>query len=75
MTTILWNLNRFKQFFTRKFLGKFGIKRILKLPPHIAYVATLPRETLMLAKQTINDKLQGSVTTYLKCDGVVNNQI
>jgi len=23
----------------------------------------------------INDKLQGSVTTYLRCVGVVNNQI
>jgi len=39
------------------------------------YVATLPRETLMSAKQAINDKLQGSVATYLRCDWVVNNQI
>jgi len=29
----------------------------------------------MSAKQTINDKLQGSVATYLRCGGVVNNQI
>jgi len=29
----------------------------------------------MTAKQAINDKLQGSVATYLGCDGVVNNQI
>jgi len=29
----------------------------------------------MSAKRAINDKLQGSVTTYLRCDGVVNNQI
>ena len=29
----------------------------------------------MSAKQAINDKLQGSVTTYLRCGGVVNNQI
>jgi len=29
----------------------------------------------MSAKQAINDKLQGSVATYLSCDGVVNNQI
>ena len=33
---------------------------------------TLPRETLMSAKQAINDKLQGSVATYLRCGGVVN---
>ena len=29
----------------------------------------------MSAKQAINDKLQGSVATYLSCGGVVNNQI
>jgi len=26
-------------------------------------------------KQAINDELQGSVATYLRCGGVVNNQI
>ena len=29
----------------------------------------------MSAKQTINDKLQGRVSTYLRYGGVVNNQI
>jgi len=29
----------------------------------------------MSAKQAINDKLQGSAATYLRCGGVVNNQI
>jgi len=29
----------------------------------------------MSAKQAINDKLQGSVATYLRCGVVVNNQI
>jgi len=29
----------------------------------------------MSAKQAINDKLQGSVATYLRCGRVVNNQI
>jgi len=48
---------------------------LLKIPPHLAYIATLPRETLMSAKQAINDKLQGSVATYWRCCGVVNNQI
>ena len=38
-------------------------------------VATLPRETLMSAKQAINDKLQASVATYLRRRGVVNSQI
>ena len=41
----------------------------------IAYVATLPCETLLSAKQAINDKLQGGVATYLRCGGVHNNQI
>ena len=29
----------------------------------------------MTAKQAINDKLQGSVATYLRYNGVVNNHI
>jgi len=41
----------------------------------MACVAILPCETLLSAKQAINDKLQGSVAAYLRCGGVVNNQI
>jgi len=29
----------------------------------------------MSEKTAVNDKLPGSVATYLGCDGVVNNQI
>ena len=56
MTIILAKLNRFKQefFFSGKFLGKFAVKRILKIPPHLAYVATLPCETLMSAKKKLS---------------------
>ena len=75
MTIILSNLNRFTIFFTRTFLGKFAIKCVLKIPPRLAYVATLPCETLMSSKQVNNDKLQGTVATYLMCGGGVNNQI
>ena len=77
MTIILLNIdiNRFTIFFTGRFPGKFAVKCILKTPPHLAYVATLPCETLMSAKQAINDKLQGSVATHLWCGGLVNNQI
>ena len=71
MTIILSNLNWFKKIFT----GKFALEWILKIAPHFAYVATLPCETLMTAKQAIDDKLQGSIATYLRCGGVVNNQI
>jgi len=57
---------------------KFSVKWILIIPPHHAYVATLHCETLVSANQTINDKLQGSVATYLTYGGdrgVVNNHI
>jgi len=47
----------------------------IKIPPHVAYVATLLCETLMTAIQATNDKLQGSVATYLRWGVVVNNQI
>jgi len=53
MTLILSILNRFKIFFTGRLLGKFAVKWISKIPPHLAYVATLPCETLMSAKQAI----------------------
>ena len=51
VTIILSNLNRFRKKITRKFLGNFAVKRILKVPPHLAYIATLPCETFMSAKQ------------------------
>jgi len=63
MTIVLSNLNRLKKFIG-SFLGKFVVKWILKIPPHLAYVATLPCETLMSAKHTIDDTLQGSVAKY-----------
>jgi len=59
---------------TLRFFGKFVVKWILKIPPHLAYVATLLRETLMSAKQAISNKFH-SFATYLRCCGDVNNQI
>ena len=76
ITIILSNLNRFtKLFFTEKFLGEFSVKCILNIPPHLACVATLPCDTLISAKQAINDRLSGSVATYLRCGGLINDQI
>jgi len=66
MTTILSNLNRLKKFFSLE-------DSLVNL--HLAQVATLPCETLMLAKQATNNNLQGSVATHLKCGCVTNNQI
>jgi len=74
MTVILSNFNRFQKKITVRFLGKFAVKWLLKIPPNLAYVATPPCETLMSAKQALNDKLQGSVAAYLRSGGVVNNQ-
>jgi len=62
-------------FFNVRFLGKFAVKCILKILLYLAYVATLLRETLMSAKQAVNDKLQSSVATHLRCGGFFNNQI
>jgi len=65
MTTIPSNLNQFIQKKIQwNIPRKFVVKWVLKIPPHIACVATLPCEKLMSAKQAINDKLQGSVATY-----------
>ena len=75
MTIFLSNLKRLKKVFPGRFLSKYAVKWILKIPPHLAYVATLPCKTLMSAKQATNDKLQGSVPTHLRCGGGVNNQI
>jgi len=73
-TIILANIYRFTNFLTGRFLCKFAVKRVLNIPSHLAYVATLPCETLM-SKRAISDKLQGSVATYLRCGGVVIDQI
>jgi len=38
---------------TGRFLGKFVDKWILKIPLHLAYVATLPCETLVSANKSL----------------------
>ena len=53
MTIILSILHRFKIFFTGRFLGKFAVKWISKIPLYLAYVATLPCQTLMSAKEPL----------------------
>ena len=71
LTTIsLSNIYLLMNFLTGRFLSKFAVKWIFNIPSHLAYVATLPCETLM-SKLAISDKLQSSVATYLRCGGVV----
>ena len=59
MTIILSKVNRF----LKKSLEDSMIN--LQLNP-FAYVATLPCETFMSAKQAPNEKLQGNVAAYLR---------
>ena len=47
-------LTDLRNIFTGRFLSKFAVKWVFKIAPHLAYVATLPCETLMSAKQAIN---------------------
>ena len=63
MTKFCQFLTDLKKFFTGRFRGKFAVKWISAIPPNLAYVATLPCETLLSAKQVVNNKLQGSVAT------------
>jgi len=47
-----------------------AVKWLVKIPSLLAYVATLPCETLMSENNVVHD-----VVTYLRCGGVVNNEI
>ena len=67
-------LNRLKKFHW-KIPWQICSYMVLIIPPYLAYVATLPCETSMSAKQAISNKLQGSVVERLRRGGVVNNQI
>ena len=76
------SVNSRRIFFTVRFSSEFAAKGLLKIPLHLIYAATLPCETLMSENElqsrsnvVINDKLHGTVITYLRRGGVVNNQI
>ena len=75
MAIIQTNLNRFT-IFTARLFDKLAVKWILTNPPLLAYIATLTTLWNSSVRKVINDKLQGSVATYLRMGGgVVNNQI
>ena len=58
MTIILSILNRFKIFFSvEDSLVNLQLNGYQKIPPYVAYVATLPCEILMSAKQAGEKKL------------------
>jgi len=65
------NLSRFKKI-TGRFCSKFAVKRLLKIPPHLAYAATLHCETLMPENKQLTTKYKVvHIATYLTCGGVV----
>jgi len=73
---ILSNLNRFSKFFVKTIFSKFAVKYLLKIPPKSALCCQVCHTTLWnnnVTKQA--NRLQGCVATFLKCGGVVNNQI
>ena len=66
MAIILSNLKRFPKFLHWNIPRQIWLNWLLEI---LAYVATLPCETLVSEKIAINDTLQGSVATYLRFFG------
>ena len=76
------NINKLTYLPTYLLFSLFAAKYLLMIPPHLICVAALPCKTLVSenawksqANKVTNDKLQGTVVTYLRCGGIVNNQI
>jgi len=70
-------LNRFSETFTGRLFSKFA-----KIPLNLIRVTTLPSKAVMSENKrqsptnaVVDDKLQGSVATYLRCGGIINNHI
>ena len=59
MAIIVSDRNRFSKLFTGKFLDKFAVKSLSKIPSLLACVATLACKTLMSGNErlTINYKV------------------
>ena len=62
-------------FFTFRLINKPFLIWLLTTPPHRKYAATLPCNLSLMACFADINVSQGSVATYLRCGGVVNNQI
>ena len=72
LLTLKFSTN-FQTFFTVWFSSKFAAKYLLKTPPHLICVTTLPCENFTSEDEQhsqtnaiINDKLHGTVVTYLR---------
>jgi len=59
-------------FFTQRLSNKPFFIWLLKTPPHLKYVATLPCNLSLGACFADINVSQGSVATYAKCGGIFN---
>ena len=67
-------INRYWNFFTVRFFSKLATKPSIKYPtqPHLVHQCQNERQ---LQTNVTNDRSQSTVVTYLKCRGIVNNQM
>jgi len=57
--------------FTERFLTKFAANRFIKNPTTLCIRCRTTLWNIIVRKQVINDKLQRSVATYLRCGGLL----
>jgi len=62
----------FKFFFTYRLSDKPFLIRLLTIPPHLKYAATLPCNLSLMACFADINVSQGSVATYARCGGIFN---
>jgi len=75
MAVILSNLDLFSKFFHPKILLQICCKVLIRDPTKHCMCWHTILWNIDVRKQAINDKLQGSVTAYSRCGGIVNNHI
>jgi len=75
MAITLSNLNRCSIFFHWKIPWQICSKVVIKNPTTSCICCHTTLWNINVRKQEIDDKLQGSVATYLRCGGVVNKSI
>jgi len=68
------NIHRFKKNFTHRLSKKPFLIRLLTIPQHIKYVATLPCRPNLSLMACFSDMivLQGSVATHARSGGILN---
>jgi len=82
LTGTLLIISGFSIFFKCQINNKVPAKYLLKIPPHLICVATLPCETLMSENErqlqtnaVIDEEFQSIVATYLRCGRICSNHI